>query len=177
MIPDSFTISTQHLLLRPFRQADIDNVFYGLSHPDVIRYYGVHYDSLAATQAQMDWFNELTATKTGQWWAICSADDAVFYGAIGFNNWSRAHQKAEMGFWLLPQYWGKGIIGEAITAACHFAVEHMQLHRIEALVETPNEASKKVLQKAGFQLEGTMQDCEVKNGQFISLAVFAKIKP
>jgi len=175
MMSTSIAISTQNLLLRLFQEADIEKVFYGLSHPDVIRYYGVQYDSLSATQAQMDWFNELTVTQTGQWWAICSADDAVFYGAIGFNNWSQAHQKAEIGFWLLPEYWGKGIISEAITAACTFAVEHMQLHRIEALVETPNEASKKVLTAAGFVYEGTMIDCEIKHGQFISLAIFAKI--
>jgi ribosomal-protein-alanine N-acetyltransferase len=170
------TIATERLLLRSFRQTDLENVFYGLSHPDVIQFYGVHYNSLSATQAQMDWFAALEKDKTGQWWAICSADDAVFYGACGFNGWSHQHQKAEIGFWLLPEHQGKGIMNEAMPIICHYAFKTMGLHRIEAMVETPNTASKKVLEKAGFMLEGTLKDCEVKNGQFISLDVWAKLQ-
>jgi ribosomal-protein-alanine N-acetyltransferase len=169
------SICTDRLLLRSFKPTDLECVFEGLSHPDVIKFYGVQYDSLAATQAQMDWFAALEKDKTGQWWAICSPDDAAFYGACGYNNWSHQHQKAEIGFWLLPQHQGKGIIGEALPLIIDYAFKIMGLHRIEAMVETPNHASKKVLLRAGFVQEGTLLDCEIKNGQFISLYVFAKL--
>ena len=46
---------------------------------------------------------------------------------------------------------------------------------MEAFVEEGNTASSKLLEKSGFQYEGTMHDCEIKNGAYISLRIFALI--
>jgi [ribosomal protein S5]-alanine N-acetyltransferase len=169
-------LKTKKYLLRVFNQNDLHSVFEGLSHPDVIRYYGVSYHTLASTQIQIDWFNTIEKENTGRWRAICSLDNKHFYGAIGFNNWSSTHQKAEIGFWLLPNAWGKGIIKEVMPVMLDYAFNEMNLHRIEAEVETLNQASKSILLKHGFKLEGTKVDCEVKNGKLISLDIFVKIK-
>lgn len=176
MKPQPHTIKTEHLLLRPFRQSDLENVFGGLSHPEVIKYYGVNFTTLEATQEQMDWFKGHEQNGTGQWFAICSPDNRLFYGAIGLNDIKKEHKKGEIGFWLLPDYWGRGIITEAMLAICDYAFKQMNLHRIEAFVETENVNSKKVLQKFGFAHEGTMQGCEIKNGKFISIDIFAKLR-
>lgn len=170
------TIQTDRLLLRLFRQSDQENVFQGLSHPEVIKYYGVSFSSLEATQEQMDWYRDHEQNGTGQWFAICSPDDKLFYGAIGLNDVKKEHRKGELGFWLLPDYWGKGIITEAMPAVCDYAFNQMNLHRIEAFVETKNRNSQKVLEKWGFAHEGTMQECEIKNGEFISIDIFAKLR-
>ena len=175
---DTFpTLSTERTILRQFRAEDIHQVFYGLSHPEVIPYYGVSYDSLEATQEQMDWFASLETNRTGIWWAICSAEDGTFFGAGGFNNWSQEHRQAEIGFWLLPEYWGKGLMTECMPAICNYGFEAMGLHRIEGFVETENINCKKALDKLHFTLEGTMVDCEVKNGRFISLDIYARLVP
>ena len=170
-------LKTERLLLRQFRQDDIDKVFYGLSHPEVIEYYGVHYDTLEATQAQMDWFDKLETSRTGIWWAVCSTEDGAFLGAGGFNNWSHESQKAEIGFWLLPEQWGRGIMTEAMPLICNYGFGKMGLYRIEGFVESDNWNCKKALKKLDFRLEGTMEDCEVKNGRFISLDIYAKFMP
>jgi [ribosomal protein S5]-alanine N-acetyltransferase len=52
-----------------------------------------------------------------------------------------------------------------------------QLHRLEAFIETENEASIRLLEKAGFTLEGTMRDCEIKFGKYISLHIYSLITP
>ncbi len=49
------------------------------------------------------------------------------------------------------------------------------LHRLEAFVEEGNKASSRLLEKAGFRYEGMMQDCEIKDGRFISLLIYAII--
>jgi [ribosomal protein S5]-alanine N-acetyltransferase len=164
---------TDSLLLRRFRDEDQAFVFRGLSHPEVIRYYGVRYDTLDATRTQMDWFSTLEENKTGIWWAICSSDDQNFYGACGFNNIQQDHKKAEIGYWLLPEFWAKGIVTEAIPLICWYGFENLGLHRIEAMVETENDLSKRVLEKLNFTFEGTLRDCERKDGRFISLSVFS----
>ncbi|MCB0582845.1 MAG: GNAT family N-acetyltransferase [Phaeodactylibacter sp.] len=175
---DNFpALKTSRLLLRQFRQEDIHDVFHGLSHPDVIKYYGVHFDTLEATQEQMNWFVSLETDRTGIWWAICRAEGGDFLGAAGFNNWSHEHRKAEIGFWLLPEYWGKGIMSEALPLVCDYGFGKMGLHRIEAFVESENQNSKTAMSKLGFRLEGTMVDCEIKNGRFISLDIYACLAP
>lgn len=169
------TLATPRLLLRQFRPEDVAQVYYGLSHPEVIRYYGVSYTSLEETATQMQWFKELEEEGTGLWWAICPADGRGFYGAIGYYKLSREHRKAELGFWLLPEYWKQGIISEALPPVIDHCFTHLRLHRIDALVETENQGSKNSLLKGGFRHEGCMRECELKNGRFISLDFFSRL--
>ena len=167
-------IKTSRLLLRQFTPDDLENVFRGLSHPEVIKYYGVSYSTLEATQEQMDWFAELEKKKTGIWWAVCWQDSGEFVGGGGFNNWDHTHRKAEVGFWLLPTFWRRGIMQEAMSVIIQYGFQKMNLHRIEGFVESNNENCKRALAKLEFAYEGTMQDCEIKNGAFVSVDIFAK---
>ena len=169
-------IKTERLLFRQFVDSDLENVFKGLSHPDIIKYYGVSYDSLEATKAQMKFFKDLEKNETGIWWAVCSSDNKVFYGAGGLNSLSKEHKKAEIGFWLMPDFWGKGIMKEALPLICDYGFNHLGLHRIEGIVETENSICKNAMDKLDFKLEGTMRDCEIKNGKHISLDIYAKLK-
>jgi [ribosomal protein S5]-alanine N-acetyltransferase len=167
-------IKTSRLLLRQFEDSDLENVFKGLSHPDIIRYYGVHYHSMEATKEQMKWFASLRENGTGIWWAVCSADNKTFYGAGGLNSVNKEHRKAEVGFWLLPDYLRKGIMTEAMPLILGYGFSRLGLHRIEGLVETENINCIKAITKLGFQHEGTMRECEIKNGRYISLDIYAK---
>ena len=169
-------IKKGRVLLRQFVDSDLENVFKGLSHPDVIKYYGVSYNTLEETKEQMKFFANLVQNETGIWWAICSADNKIFYGAGGLNNLSIKHQKAEIGFWLMPEFWGRGIMKEVMPIICDYGFTILGLHRIEGFVEADNGNCKNVLAKLDFELEGTMKDCEMKNGKFISLDIYAKIK-
>jgi ribosomal-protein-alanine N-acetyltransferase len=169
-------LQSSRLLLRQIVEGDIQAVFQGLSDPDVIRYYGVSYDSLQATQRQMAWFSDLYRQGTGIWWAVCDREKGQFWGAGGLNALSREHQKAEIGFWVLREFWGRGIMTEALPLILEYAFQELKLHRVEGFVETENHACKRVMEKLAFEHEGCMRDCEVKKGQFISLEIYAKVK-
>lgn len=97
-------------------------------------------------------------------------------GDISVYRYSAEHNKAEIGFWLLPQYWHKGYSLEALQAVMEFWTNEKGLHRMEAFVEPENEASCRLLEKAGFAREGLMRDCEIKNGRYISLVVYGRIQ-
>jgi hypothetical protein len=75
------TIRTDRLLLRQFVDSDIENVYKGLSAPEIIQYYGVSYKTLEDTKDQMRFFADLEKEGTGIWWAVCSLDNKTFYGA------------------------------------------------------------------------------------------------
>ncbi len=91
-------IRTERLLLRQFADNDLENVFKGLSDPDVIKYYGVSFQTLESTKEQMTFFAGLEKNETGIWWAVCSSDNQTFYGAGGLNSLNKEHKKAEIGF-------------------------------------------------------------------------------
>lgn len=164
------TIKTNRLLLREITDLDLENIFNGLSNPDVIQYYGISFDTTEATKEQMIWFKK----KEQMWWAICSRDNQIFYGAGGLNDINNKEGKAEIGLWLLPKFWGLGIMKEAIPLISDFGFNQLQLNRIEGFVETTNSKCKKAMSKLDFHLEKTMKDCEMKNGKLISIDVYAK---
>ena len=175
-VADFPIIRLDRLLLRQFVDSDIENVYKGLSDPEIIKYYGVSYKTLEETKAQMQFFADLEKERTGIWWAICSLDNKTFYGAGGLNSLNKEHKKAEIGFWLLTNFWGQGIMTEAMPKICNYGFDNLGLHRIEGLVETDNLNCKNAMKKLDFMHEGTMRDCEIKNEKFISLDIYAKLK-
>lgn len=65
-MPTHFPIlDTNRLLLRQITESDLPNVFLGLSLPDMVRYYGVSYNTLEETKVQMEWYRKLWAEQTG----------------------------------------------------------------------------------------------------------------
>ena len=84
-------------------------------------------------------------------------------------------QKAEIGLWLLPAYWGQGYMQEAMPLICQYGFEQLGLHRIEGFVESNNANCQQALAKLSFIHEGRMQDCELKDGKFISIDIYARV--
>ncbi|PKG42751.1 GNAT family N-acetyltransferase [Psychroflexus sp. MES1-P1E] len=164
------TTKTNRILLREITGLDIENVFKGLSNPNVIQHYGISFDSLEATKEQMTWF----ADKKQKWWAICSLDNQTFYGAGGLNDIDYEKSKAEIGLWLLPDFWGMGIMKEVLPLISDYGLNKLKLNRIEGFVETDNVNCKNVMSKLDFKNEGRMKDCEIKNRKLISVDVYAK---
>lgn len=175
MTSHSTLIHTERLILREINVGDLENVFHGLSNDDVTKYYAVSFNSLEETQTQMEWYKNLKRDKTGIWWAICSRENQTFYGAIGYNELDEVHHKAEIGYWLLPKFWRNGFVKEALPSIIHYGFEKLNLHRIEAYVESENENSARILTSLSFNYEGRLIDCEIKNDRFISLDVYAVV--
>ena len=92
--------SPPEIRLDPVTEADLPHIYRGLSDPRVIACYGVSYDSLAACQAQMDWYAELTRTGRGAWHLIRDRLTGKPLGAIGYNDADLQHRRAEIGYWL-----------------------------------------------------------------------------
>jgi len=77
----------------------------------------------------------------------------------------------------LPSFWGKGLMQEAMPIICDYGFQQLNLNRIEGFVESKNSNCKKAMAKLQFQYEGTMHECEIKNGDYISLDIYAMLKP
>ncbi len=155
--------------LRRIHRNDVQAIFLGLSNPQVIAHYGVSYDSLEAADEQMRWYDALLEEHRGIWWGITLPGRSELIGACGFNDWSHSDRSLDIGYWLMPQHWGRGLMQECLAAILRFALSLLGVHRIHADVEPENPASTRLLERIGFVFEGTLRDVEYKGGRFLSL--------
>ena len=107
--------------------------------------------------------------------AIATPDEAI--GGIGITRNADVHRlTAEMGYWLAEPFWGRGIMTETAAAFSDFAFEAFGLVRIYAEPYEGNIASCRVLEKAGFALEGRMRRNVIKDGRILDQYLYAKIR-
>lgn len=87
----------------------------------------------------------------------------------------RKNDKAEVGYWLDPQYWSNGYMTEALKAIIEFGFTKLGLKKIATFHFMSNPSSGKVMEKAGMQREGILRCNTKKNGQYIDEAVYGII--
>lgn len=95
-------------------------------------------------------------------------------GGIGIHPMKDIHQKnAELGYWLAEPFWGKGIMSKAIDQVLNYAFVTYEINRVFATPFSTNSASIRVLEKAGFILEGQYEKTLFKNGAYFDELVYA----
>ena len=103
-------------------------------------------------------------------------DDKVV-GSIGIFRQGNIHsQTAELGYYIAEEYWGKGIMTEAVKQICAYVFAKSDIIRIYAEPFAYNIASCRVLEKVGFQYEGTLRSNAVKNGRVIDMEMYSLLK-
>ena len=104
------------------------------------------------------------------------AVDGAAVGSIGFLIGADVERvSAEMGYWVGEAFWGRGIATEALVAMTTYAIDTHALTRLYALPFASNAASCRVLEKAGYVLEGTLRNSAIKNGVVIDQRQYAFI--
>jgi ribosomal-protein-alanine N-acetyltransferase len=98
-------------------------------------------------------------------------------GGIAFHVQSDVERVgAELGYWLGEKYWGRGIATAAVRAVTEHALATHGLRRVFALPFAHNRASARVLEKAGFTLEGVLRSSALKDGQVLDQLLYARIR-
>jgi ribosomal-protein-alanine N-acetyltransferase len=107
--------------------------------------------------------------------AIATTDEAI--GGIGLEFGRDVHRfTAELGYWLGEPFWGRGIMTQAVRHLTAWAFENLEVHRIYATVFEGNDASARVLEKAGYTREGCLRASVFKNGRILDQSLYAKIR-
>ena len=107
--------------------------------------------------------------------AVTVQDKAV--GSIGVFRQGNVHRRpAELGYYIAKEYRGKGMMTEAVRQICTYVFDNSDILRIYAEPFSYNAASCRVLEKAGFQYEGTLRCNAVKNGRILDMKMYARLK-
>ncbi|KAH9827643.1 N-acetyltransferase [Teratosphaeria destructans] len=109
--------------------------------------------------------------------AITVNNEAV--GGIGLEMKDDIYfRTGELGYWLGEEQWGKGIMSKVVPAVVDWCWRTFGiLVRISAEVREDNVASRKLLEKAGFQYEGRRPDLICKNGILAAELMFGALRP
>ncbi|MEX0845978.1 MAG: GNAT family N-acetyltransferase [Balneolaceae bacterium] len=169
---DTYLIKTDRLNLRPIRKSDLEFIYMGLSDPKVNMFYGIKLESITEAHEQLQWYQNLLDENSGIWWKLTHNETGLSIGACGYNNWDHSENTAEIGLWLLPEYWGKGLMKEAAEAGIKHGFEKMGLERIIAEVETENASSISLLKNLGFTKYPDKTFSDVKGDKLISVEVY-----
>lgn len=118
------------------------------------------------------WIELAVSQEPQRSFAIASGKEAI--GGIGLVFGEDVHfQSAELGYWLGEPFWGKGIMSTAVSCFTAFAFQYYKIQRIFAEPFANNLASRRVLEKAGFSLEGVMKKSVIKDGLVQDQALYA----
>jgi len=151
-------LHTDRLVLRELTVNDAQAILNCFSNSDVLRHYGQNpLTSLDQVRQIINNFSTNYDEKRGIKWGIELKGQAGIIGTIGFQEWSTEHKRAEISYALFPESWGKGYALEAVNKVISFGFQEMELVRIGAIVFTENDASNKLLIKAGFEKEGVLK--------------------
>ena len=119
------------------------------------------------------YIGELLSSDKNTTFAFAITINDKVVGSIGVFRKDNVHfRTAEMGYYIAEEYWGKGIMTEAIKQICQHVFQKSDIIRIYAEPFAYNIASCRALEKAGFQYEGTLRNNAVKNGKVIDMKMY-----
>ena len=178
MITINFTpfqnLETERLVLRRVVNTDLKEVIALRSNPETMKY--IPRPLVKTDQDGLDhiaMINDKIEANIGINWAITLKDNPQLIGIIGHYRMKPEHHRSEIGYMILPEFNGKGIVTEAIKAVIKYGFETMKLHSIEAVIDPENLASAKVLEKNGFVKEAHLKENEFFDGRYLDSVIYS----
>ena len=157
-------IKTSRLILRDFILTDWEAVFSFLSDQEVTQY--MHFSSYSQADFKK-WFswclaNDQKEHRVAHNWAIVlqQAEQVIGWLGIGEPSGPAIEGERDFGFALDKLHWGNGYMTEALQAVLAYEFEQLGAKRIYGMCEIKNEASARVMEKAGMHYEGTFYDAD-----------------
>jgi RimJ/RimL family protein N-acetyltransferase len=169
-------IETERLLLRPFRESDLDDLHSMRSLPEVVRYlYGDVRSRQEAAELLAERLTQTSVAGEGDCLALAverRADGRVI-GDVSLWLRSAEHRQGEIGFVFHPEAQGQGFAREAATAVLTVAFGELGLHRVFARADGRNDASAALMRRLGMRQEAHLRENEMFKGAWSDELVFA----
>lgn len=119
----------------------------------------------------------MRAADENETFAYAVTVDAQVVGSIAAFRQANIHSHtAELGYYLSEAFWGRGVMTEAVRQLCAVLFAHTDILRVYAEPFAHNVGSRRVLEKAGFQYEGTLRRHARKSGRLLDMTLYALVK-
>ncbi len=171
-------LKTDRLILRKTEMTDAQAMFVQRSDPRLMQYVDRKpCESEEEAAAFIRMITDNLDNNNGISWAITTHDSDEMIGSIAIWRIVKEHYRGELGYVLLPDYQGKGLMHEALNAVIAYGFTDMGLHSLEANINPDNAASQKLLERHGFIREAYFKENYYYNGKFLDSAIYSLITP
>lgn len=165
-------LDLHNCVLRPWRTGDEASLVVHANNRDVwlnLRDQFPHPYTPADAQAWVQ-----LASKQARWTSLAIEVDSEAAGGVGLTLRDDVERvSAEIGYWLGPRFWNRGIATAVVRAVTEYGFDEFSLTRIYALPFATNAASQRVLEKAGYRREGVLRRSAIKNGVVLDQVLYA----
>ena len=153
-LPGFPVLTGQRVRLRAPSAGDVTDVFALFSDPGVARYgSGAPMQARAQAEGRIDEMQDAFARRDMIHWLVADRRGDVAIGSCTLFRFDARHRRAEVGYALRSDRWGRGLAAEAVALALDWGFRTLALHRIEAGIDPRNDASRRLLERLGFRRE------------------------
>lgn len=168
---------TPRLVLRRMEAASAPGLFALRRDPEVMRYVEREPPETIAEIEELISQNEQgLQNQACIAWSLWTRESPRFCGTIGYWRMQPEHDRAEVGYMLARDWWGKGLASEALQAALEYGFQSMGMHSVSADVNPDNSASIRLLERHGFVREAYFRENFLWRGNYLDSAVFGLLK-
>ncbi|NOT52354.1 MAG: GNAT family N-acetyltransferase [Chitinophagaceae bacterium] len=171
-------LSTERLLLRRITVKDIPELFFLRSDPGVLQF--LSKEPAKNIQEIIDFLSiidrNIDNNESILWGIAVKGDISKIIGTICYWNITKESYRSEIGYALIPAWWRKGIMKEAITKVLEYGFNTMGLHSVEARLSPANAGSSAVLESTGFVKEGYFKEDFFYAGKFEDTLVYSRLQ-
>ena len=161
-------------ILRAKTLEDTEDFFNYYSDPEVNKYIVSDIPSnLQEARQEISYWMNVYKNGDGIYFAIARKDNNRLIGSIGLSSFNRFHNRIEASYDLAKEYWNKGITTKALKEVIRYGFDNMGINRIEAFAMRANKASRAVLEKCGFNLEGELKQHRRHRGVYVDMGIFS----
>lgn len=170
---------TPRLFIRPYIAADVDSFLRVVRSPAV--YATTAYIPRKYPRSRAEWWIRMVRSsienRTSFEFAMFDRETGAYVGNIGVTNVRKEARIGSIAYFIDPERWGRGYATEGGEAMLRFAFQTLDLYRMAGTCMLHNMASRRVMEKLGFQFEGIARSELYKDGVFIDVAHLAILKP
>ena len=181
LVQKSFpTIDLGEFILREKCESDVVDFFAYYSDPEVNKFILCEMPrDLEEARRELNYWRNIFYQNDGIYFAIADKKTNKLIGSIGLTSYNSYQGRIEISYDLAANYWRQGIMTKAIFAVVEYAFSNYpqgRINRVEAFVSTANIASKNLLLKCGFVLEGILREHRYHRGKYVDVYCFSILR-
>jgi [ribosomal protein S5]-alanine N-acetyltransferase len=149
-------VETERLYIRPYRADDFEESYALMQDKDLFRF--LHFDVMNYEEYQglFNWLIQSYESKGNDYkysFAIFLKETNQLIGWVGVGNLDLLENEKEIYYLIGQKHWGNGYAYEAAREVVNYCFNSLGLNRVVAKVAPENQASKRIIEKLGFNLE------------------------